>query len=280
MLNLFQANLMRLRRSVIYKLCLLFVLGMILYMMLCGRLTSSYSGEKYPLEHNCYNIGPFLSVVIPLFSGLFLGTEYSDGAMRNKLIVGCSRRDVFLSEFLTVALGSLGLVAVWYIGMLAGIPRFGVWQSGVPGMLQSLLISVLFALAIAALFTLLGMLIPGKAVGSVSVIVVGLGMLFAASMIYNLLLEPEMTQQGVIVNGELVMSEPTPNPDYVAEPTLSVMRAAMNSLPSGQAILLANIEYDESEGIADPATMIAASCAEVVLLTAAGVVMFGRKDVR
>ncbi len=35
-----------------------------------------------------------IGLLIAAFCSLFVGTEYSDGTIRNKLMVGCNRRDI------------------------------------------------------------------------------------------------------------------------------------------------------------------------------------------
>ena len=280
MSNLLRAGLWRLKKSVPYKIALVLTVLTALYSVHYGKLVSSYSGTAYPLEHYAYDAGPFLALIIPVFTGLFIGTEYSDGAIRNKLVVGCPRRSVYLSTFLTVCIADLGLVAAWFLCILTGIPKFGMPKHGIAGLALSLLLAVLFTLSLSAIFTLLGMLITQKAVGAVAGIMLGLVMIFAGSFLYNNLCEPETVSQGVIINGELTLTEPTPNPHYVGEPKRSAYRAVLNSLPTGEAILMANFDDDNTLEIVDPEIMLLAPCIETLLLTAAGIVVFGKKDLR
>ncbi len=282
MFNLLEANLMRLRRSLIYKLCLIFTFGLSVYsVVFLGNVVSPYTGETFPLERSCYDVGPFLTLIIPVFTGLFIGSEYAGGAIRNKLIVGCSKAKVFMSEFLCVSIADFGLVVVWFIGSFAGIPRFGLWRQGVGMMLIYFLISSLSAVALSAIFTIVGMMCSGRASGSVAAIIIGLGMLLSGSALYNVLLEPETVQSATVtVDGQIVMAEPTPNPRYIAEPWRTVGKVTLNALPCGQEILIANSYAADEEGLMDMRVMAISLAAEILVIPAAGVAVFRRKDVR
>ena len=61
--------------------CGLFMAGMSYY-MLCK------SGHGIPLENMCFGYANLMGFAAAVFISLFLGTEYSDGTIRNKLTVG------------------------------------------------------------------------------------------------------------------------------------------------------------------------------------------------
>ena len=45
-------------------------------------------------ESFCFDGGPIVLVIIPVFASMFLGTEFSDGTMRNKIVVGSKRKNI------------------------------------------------------------------------------------------------------------------------------------------------------------------------------------------
>lgn len=60
---------------------------------------------------------------------MFIGTEFSDGTMRNKLIVGHRRREIYFTNFLTCALSGIFFNLVYLaLVSLIGIPLFGGFQ--------------------------------------------------------------------------------------------------------------------------------------------------------
>lgn len=55
-----------------------------------------------------------------VFTAMFLGTEYSDGTIRNKLASGKTRTQIYVSSFAAMALALFVMTAAWLAGALAG----------------------------------------------------------------------------------------------------------------------------------------------------------------
>ena len=69
----------------------------------------------------------FIGCFTAIFAALFLGTEYSDGTIRNKLVVGHSRVVVYLSSLILCIVSSLLVcVATALVTLIAGIRLFGI----------------------------------------------------------------------------------------------------------------------------------------------------------
>lgn len=102
MRKLLRANLFRLRRSRAFWLCTAaaFVLSA-LYLL---RVDTERSQT---LDQQIMQMFPFLPILHAAFVSLFLGLEYQDGTLRNKLIVGHSHGQVYSSCLLTSAAGML-----------------------------------------------------------------------------------------------------------------------------------------------------------------------------
>lgn len=107
-------------------------------------------------------------IVSAVFSGLFLGAEYSDGAIRNKLIIGHSRSAIYCSNLLTnIAAALLQCVVYLTVTLGLGIPLLGLPTSE-PGRLLLLFAGTLgTVIAFCAVFTAIGMLCSQKAVAAV-----------------------------------------------------------------------------------------------------------------
>ena len=96
-------------------------------------------------------IGGFAAVII----SLFLGADYSDGTIRNKLIVGSRRRDIYLSNLVVCTAASLICMAAYLIGAFAvGIPLLGVPTADARMVLACILLCVLFTFSGIVVLTL------------------------------------------------------------------------------------------------------------------------------
>ena len=271
MLKLLRANFFCLRRSKALWLCTAGAFALSAAFLL-GVHVSEDGGAA--LDDMFMQIFPFLSILHAAFTSLFLGAEYQDGTLRNKLIAGHSRRSVYGAYLITAAAGCWIIALGWLAGCAAGALRFG-WFT-MPGRTMLLVLSVILLLtaALTAIFTLVGLLLPNRAAAAVVSIVLAFALLLAGSFLYNALNEPELTQSAVATENGFEFSEPVPNPFYVGGERRAAYQFALDALPSGQGIQLANRELTR------PALSMAASAGIVLLCAAAGMVCFRRKDLK
>ncbi len=103
MRKLFSANFLRLFTSKVFwaleGVCA--AVGAIFYIL--AAINTRNIGEAWYLANSNYYF--FLEViyigfVMAVFSGFYVGTEYSDGTIRNKLSVGHSRKNIYLANMI------------------------------------------------------------------------------------------------------------------------------------------------------------------------------------
>lgn len=155
------------------------------------------SGYGLTLEDYYFNQATLMGVYCALFASLFLGTEYSDDTIRNKLTVGHNRSHIYLSNFLVCLAASLTLLAAWLITCSLGFFLMGPMEMGASGYVTYVLVAVGFTASITALFTLVGSLSSNKAMTVIYTLAIFLILLLASSAIYDRLCEPE-TQGGMV----------------------------------------------------------------------------------
>ena len=275
--ELISAYLFRLKKDKTFWACtaamLAFSVGVVLNGCRQAKSMAVY-GYQMDLEKYYFALAPAVGFFAGVFSGLFLGTEHSDGAVRGKLIVGHSRRQVYFASLLTNILAALTITAAWLIGGLVGVPVLGLWKMSGIAVAINILVAVGSAVALAAMFTLLGMLVTKKSNGVVAAILLFLGLLLTASWVYNALMEPEMTAGFIMTVDGVQTAELTPNPNYVSGVMRKVLELILDILPTGQEALLCN------GGIVRPLLNLVASGAIAVFTTLAGMAVFERKDLK
>ncbi|WP_418667115.1 ABC transporter permease subunit [Allofournierella sp.] len=275
--NLLGANFARLRRDRVFWLCLAALAVCSAFSMLNGcrqAAANADSGFVYQLDHFYFNLAPALGLFGAVFTSLFLGTDYSDGTVRNKLVVGHSRTAVYLADLSVSFCAALLFMAAWLAGGLVGIPFLGPWKLGGTGLALCLLLTVLFLAALTAIFTWVSTAFTNRAVGAVVSILLFLALLVCASMLYNRLCEPEMLS-GVVITAEgMTMGEPVPNPDYISGGARAACEFLLDLLPTGQSILLANLE------LAHPVREALCSLFLTAAAVIAGLWTFRKKDLK
>ena len=124
-----------------------------------------------------------IPVVIALFAPLFVGRDYKDGFIRNKLTAGHTRFEIFTSAIITQATVTAGLSICYILGGLVGLlpTMFGVDINHGEMFLRAgtLLLSLI---ATTILFSALALLIKSRA----GVVVIAIAFIFSFS-IFNTL---------------------------------------------------------------------------------------------
>ena len=275
MRKLLSADLYRLKRDKVFWICFL---GMLLYTVLgmlgnCGQALRDTASFTYTLDmfYFIYNLP--IGLLIAVFVSMFLGAEYGDGTIRNKLIVGHTRRDIYLANLVTNMVGGSLLLLAGLIGGLCGIPFMGTWKMGRMA-LVFILASAMCVAAYAAVFTLVGMLCSNKAVAAVLSILLFLGLMMIAVTLYYSLAEPEVVN-GLIITAEgMQMGDPSANPRYLTGLKREIYQFALDVLPTGQCI-----QMEELTAV-HPVRMMVSSLVIAVGTTVCGIWAFGKKDLK
>lgn len=183
MLKLLSANLWRLWINKAFWMTTVFM--SCVEVLLCLLLSKQGSiSIDFILFLSLQGVGILTSV----FFSLFLGTEYSDGTIRNKLIVGHKRGNIYLASFIT---GIIAVTIIYLAGVLTGgvigifsfaPPNHNIGQIALAG-----LIGWLACVSYISIFNLIGMLSSSKSKTSILCILTAFILVFAGLLLYALL---------------------------------------------------------------------------------------------
>lgn len=276
MTELLSANFLRLRKSHLFWGTLALSFGFGAFMCVIRFREHLEYGFAVSLSSVFFGFAMVAGIVSAAFIPLFFGTEYSDGTIRNKLTVGCSRICVYFAGLIT----SLGAAAAFFAAYLlactaVGIPLIGGLDLPAPAAAAALTGSLLMTAAYCAIFTFVTMNCSRR---STSVVICLLGMfllVFAAAYLNARLEAPEFIQgYEMSVNGEIVNAVPEPNPHFLRGTQRTVYQFLYDLIPMGQGIQYSNVNFT------DPARLMGLAAAVAVLFTAAGAALFRRKDLK
>lgn len=193
-----------------------------------------------------------IGVLTSIFFSLFLGTEYSDGTLRNKLIVGHKRSHIYLASLIT---GIIAVTIIYLAGVLAGgiigilsyaPPNHSIGQITLAG-----IIGWLACVSYISIFNLVGMLSSSKARTSIICILTAFILIFAWLIFYSIV------GQGLLTGSAKVICQ------FLYE---------FN--PFGQTVQTLPID------IASPWKLAVYSLLLTFVLTGVGVYVFGKKDLK
>lgn len=215
------------------------------------------------LESVFFNYALFIGVVSAIFCSLFLGVEYSDGTMRNKIIVGHKRTDIYFSSLITNITASL-LLCVSYIlpNIFLGIPLLGFKNSDFSKILKLMAGSILLVIALCAIFTMVSLLVQNKAVAPV-ICIVGIFLMTGFEMEVARMLKQPKFYYGT-----------ERNPNYLEGAARKKFEFYYNFLPAGQQMQYAGMQTKNID------EMCLYSAAITIVTTGIGVFFFRRKDIK
>ena len=275
MRKLLRANFARLWRDKIFWLAL----------AVMAATGQSVFWAQYPALREGYSVrleGPFMiyvpvaAIVLSALCALFIGVDYSDGAIRNKLIAGHGRASVYLSNLAVCFAAAAMLCAAFMLAYLVpGVPVYGFFSCGLKPVLLCVLLGAGALAAFTALYTLIAMLCPKRAYSAVACMLLALALLMCGVTVKSRLEEPEYYDgYSVTVNGVTQSEEAEKNPNYISGKTRAAYEFALDLLPGGQAVQLAVCEaaHPERMALCDAFVLLAA--------TGAGLIVFKKKNLK
>lgn len=276
--RLLSANFMRLRKSKEFWLCALSTLVISAAMIYSGSKSASElaaRGYIKPLDEFYFQLAPYIGAILAIFISLFLGTEYSDGTIRNKVIAGHTRTKIYLVNFLTCFAAGTAITVMWFVGGLPGLYLIGSFEMGLPGVISYFFIAVGMVAVQSAIYVWIGTVSQNKASTVVFVLILWFAMTLAASGIYDRLYEREyIGGMTMMIDGELVTTENTPNPLYLGGSARAAVEWLCRLWPTGQAFAMMDA------GVTTPVLDIAVSVLVTVLITVRGIRSYRKKDLR
>lgn len=279
MTRLFSADRMRLRKSRLFWILLVLAAAMTIPPF---RATLSEAGricdpaEGWIMDEALFQFPMIQGVMLAAFVPLFLGADYSDGTIRNKLIAGHRRGGVYLSALFTCLLAVLCLTAVSAAGYaLQALATHGILGTDTPHFALCVLSSVGCVMSFVSLYVVLSMLIDNRAYSLLACISVLFVMVFVSGWLERSLLQSEIARDVVdFVDGQPVWSEPYVNPAYVGGWKRTVCEWIIDFLPTGQGSQLSNLEAERVSHFPMHSELF------VLLTTGVGLLGFSKKDIK
>lgn len=275
MRRLLCANLKRLKKDKVYWAGNIFLYGFSAFVCMVQMRNMRQLNTHYTMDYFLFASFMAVGIVLSVVISLFVGTEYSDGTIRNKVIVGKSRSDIYLANSITCSIVAAGsALTVTVFTLLIGLPIFGWVEMGVSNLLLMMLIYVMAVIAYASIYSLTAMLCSNKAYASIINVLLAFGLEFAAIYLQQRLAAQEMmTQVKVAMNGEVIYEE-IRNPGYLTGVTREIYQFFMDILPSGQAMEVACLE------VIHPVRLLLCSVVIILFFNTVGIFVFNKKDLK
>ena len=279
MCNLIHANMKRIWKTRVFQISAIIVAGLALFQVLMNYRDYVVCGGTPYFDNALFAIAAVAVFPLAAFVSLYIGTEYSDGTLRNKIVVGQGRTAIYLANLITSMIAGWLFLLIWSVAYL--VPGIILMENGNPLFVYCLVYAgIFFMLAVfSAIFTWISMVLGKKAGSSVvcillTVLVLVSGVVIQSTLDQDEFYSPEYT---VTESGEIEYSgELEPNPNYLPEGSTkrAVYEFLLDFTPGGQVIQIGEM------GAKKPVMLAVYDGLILLLVTGFGLVLFRREDLK
>ncbi len=282
MSRLIHADLRRMRKNATFLLCALFMCGLGIVAVVMRYLDLREDPNAYATADGFWFLGGMsMSIVLSVLVSLYLGTEYNDGTLRNKLIVGHTRGAIYAAAQLTCTVSAIFLHLLYILSVvLTSTLLLEPFKTPMSVLVQLTAVSLLTVAAMTSIFVAVAMCVSSRSSGAVVAILIALAMLMLAYTVESRLCEPEYIETSfqMSLDGEIVQGDPIPNPKYLRDTERDIYQLIHDIHPLGQMMQLVQLKINGSY-VTHICIFIVCSILVNALATAVGYTLFRRKDI-
>ena len=279
MIKLLKANLARLWKNKVFWLGFL-VLNVFCIIQKIGLIQDTI--EEHYLEETFWIQAYVLGIILSVFISLFIGAEYEYGTIRNKIISGYDRSEIYLANiFACIIAGWIMCMGCLISSLLVGVPFLGFFHTELSEiLLQGICVFALSA-AYTAIYCFFAMLIHNRTITAIACIMLSFLLLFSGTVVSNRLDESEYyyipdASLGIGEIDDGSNSEWVCNPDYLEGTKRRIYEIVFEVIPGGQSLQLSGMLNEHTSYT----EMFSASLAWIIISCGCGVLLFCRKDLR
>lgn len=274
--KLLRADFSRLFKDTVFKLSIAvsFLAGLGSALMRVKNNIDYDGAFTMHLNESFLPLAILLVLVCSAFTSLFLGTEYSEATVRNKVIAGHGRCAICLSGLICALAATLVITAAFLLPYYAvGLPTVGFSEDGSKDIVSFTAVFTGMLLAFTSLFAMLVHIVRNKAYSAVCCILLAIFMTVAGIWISGRLAEPEYySAYASTADGGVVETKAEKNPNYVDGTGREALRILLDVSSGGQ---LAQLDgFDSGKTV----TLIACDLAVIVLCGFGAALILKKRD--
>lgn len=281
MSKLLRSDFRRLFRSKLFYLCLAPTAVVMMFALFNNlHYLEVMENLELPIDNLLFMGTTVIGFPIAIFTSFFVGTEYSDGTMRNKVLVGNSRPAIYLSHFITTSVASLAMLVIGTaLVLFLGVFWMGGFVTSPAILIPQILCCLISVVALNSIIVALAMLIPHKAICAVVCLVLAIVMInIVAPFLWDRLeaaepMTPEMTYTDT--DGVVHVVPEAVNPQYPTGAKRVIMQLCYDTLPTAQMY-----QYSYEELPKNIELFPLYSVLLIGIFSTAGVCIYKRRDLK
>ena len=268
MIKLLKAGFFRLKKDVVFWLFIFLTIGLAIFTL--------FRHEETKLDVLINEFIMYIGLLIAIFVSIFVGKEYSQGIIRNKIIVGHSRISIFFSNLIISIITSI-LCEIIYLVLvfLIGIPLFGQMQMPLSQFALVILNTILVIISFCSIFNFIAMICSEITISTTICIILFIAMFiaqgsFALTANSNKYINHTYTDE----NGNTHIISQEPDPNYPGDQKVKQAKIIYLSIPQGQAMEIGNNDLESLQ------QMPIYSISLIVIINILGVYIFSKKELK
>lgn len=272
MSNLLKAGFFRLRKSSIYWMFVILTIVIAIFNLIKFNNTEFQTTLIKVLNDYIIYIGIFIAI----FISIFVGKEYSDGIIRNKIIVGHSRISIYLSKLLLSIIASIFCELIYVFTVyLIGIHIYKSTQLSISQILLCILNSFLVIVEYCSIFNFITMNSSEITFSTVASIIIFIA-ICVIEQYFGYIANSQKFINNTFIdeNGNEQIISQEPNPNYPGDSKVKIAKIVYYSIPLGQANKISNLDFESLNIL--PIFSISA----IFLLNLLGIFLFLKKEIK
>lgn len=278
MRRLLRAGFYRVKSRKLIRIELLTAMLISTFIILNGFFeTNLANAYVYKLVARFFGYAPLMGPFIAVFTAFLWGTDYEYGTLRNKLICGHTREEVYFSNLLMTICAGGGIALVWLaVNGILGIPLLG--DPSVKLSRGELVCYIMASLLMTAALASVCCLLASLAESRNSAVLVCLGAV-AAMVVIGMLLYDRFAEPELLSGWTWMMEDPTvrwhpANARYVGGIYRILLELAICLTPGGQGVILCE------EGVEHLAFLPLCSVFVIIISSLIGIHSFKKKNLK
>lgn len=233
-------------------------------------------GSVWVMDFSLLMFAVLAPICNSVLTALFVGNEYSSGTMRNKIVAGHRRGEIYLANLLACCCAGAVFCLAFAIALaLPGLLLGGLIQSEPRELLMYCGTGIVLTIAFSALFNLIAMLCQNKSHTVAGCILLTFVLIFFGVYITSSLNEPEyLAGYSYTENGVTVDEPETKNPNYVSGTKRQVYEFLQDFTPGGQALQVSDMSAE------NPSMLALYDVIIILAATGFGMAFFGKKNLK
>ncbi len=288
MYKLLNASFYRLRKNKIFLGLVILTIIIAVFMIVSEYLNNIKYSSVFGISSNTTDIllMKFINIIgflIAIFTSLFVGAEYSDGTIRNKIVAGHSKKNIYLSNLIVSILVGIFLELIYLIVIsIFSIPIFGLVQMNFSQLAVILLDIIMIIIVYSSIFNFIALICSNITISTVSSL-----LLILIMFVIDMLLSPtanstEYIQKNIVMDEKgNVTYEVVKNEDYPGKLVQTICKTISNFNPVSQAIEISGNKINmNEEDFNNMKVYPLYFLGLIIIITAIGIYLFNIKELK